>query len=409
MSYNPLFLTIQMMEDVMRTKALIFSVVMSLSLVFSGVAWAEDYLKPFANLIVWAAENQSTSDAASNMKSGEFDYQQDVTAPGSANFGVEGEKNSVKLRFEAGAYPVSNPSKGSLITLRNFWASYMFKGSGLELLVGNAMSPYQAYNVKDVCDGEIFADAAAFESYQQQIRLSMDGAYFQIMRPVTNNADVLARDPEDDLSSPAGTESIIPKLAGGYTYKAELGGRDFVSFGVNAVYQTYKIDYEGDALDGESINAYLANLIVRGSTGAFFFMASGFYGSNMGDLGIFTNNRSGVANPWSTTSNNRAKLDSISGSIEDTVSWGGTASAGIKPHDSMEFNIGFAYERNENDTFNSSGNRDESMAGFVNAIFYIEDNFKITPEVKVVDFMKGKDGEKEGRLIRYGVAFQASI
>lgn len=384
---------------------------------------AKDVITPFAQVFIWAGFTQKAMHYPSQSRSTDLDYNQDFPIGGPSSFlGVKGEKNGLGALVDFGVNPFSYPAQysGGYVKVRYMVAWYKFTPD-IEFRIGNDKSPYFGINPLDVCDGEVFADAGSFDNVQQQIRVTAFGAYIQIMRPWIKNTAVLdymvaggaPAITYDSLGNKMieytgyrSTDSVIPKLAAGYTFTSEI-----ITANLSGLFQTYKIDQRGNALDKKAVVAYQVSATVKGTFGPASFTIHGFWGQNPGDLGMYTNNYQGTG-PFAGGEANHAKLNAAKDKIVNTRALGGNISAGYKLGTLAQINAGFAYDQDRNATFrNSDGSivTDASMACFANVMFFIQPNFKITPEVKVVDFMKNTSGTREGRTVRFGVAFQASI
>jgi hypothetical protein len=391
---------------------------------------AEDGIAPYANLNLWTAWSYRTAELGEGLilldevgKSihDKLTYQSDVTASASSFIGITGEKNDVAMKAEIGVYP-STPKTPPALTIRYLYAASHF--GPFELRAGYDMSPYEAVNRNDVCDGEIFADAAMFDSFQPQIRLSVAGAYVQIMRSVVNNSELYLDSGLVGIgvsTTTGNTRSFLPKTALGYVYTAS-----HFRIGAHGLFQTYSIDDHKSPLDGVGITSAVGSVDLQGELGPFSFLISGFMGQNPGELGIFThNNKNGNYSAFNAAANNKAKTDT-SFRLRNTIGSGFSASAGYKMG-LAQFNAGIAYDRDQNEVFRSKlfpTDIDDSYAFFANCSFSLRPNLKVTPTVKVVNYLETPgnafqafdDGSKpiipntkEGVNTRFGFAFQASI
>jgi hypothetical protein len=421
--------------------ALTVAMTMNTLLFNAPPAVAADGITPYANLTLWSAWNYQTAELGESTVlinelepslHNRIDHQTDLTATASSFIGFTGEKNDVTMKAEVGVYPFSVASKATMVTIRYFYGDYKFGPFGLR--GGYDLAPYTAINRKDVCDGEAFADAALFESFQPQLRLSAWGAYFQIMRVVTSNealyldtglvmrnsAGTLVGTPVLTLTS--NTKTFLPKMALGYTYSAEK-----FSLGVHGIFQTYWIDEVRSRNNGEAITAAVGSVAMSGNFGPGSLNISGFVGQNPGELGIFTNNnKNGSYTPFHPSANNKAKMDTLF-KVCNTLGLGFSLSAGYTIG-FLQINSGFAYDRDKNEVFKFQPmwptDIDDSYAIFADMIFSITPNMRLVPTIKVINYLKtaanviqsyDQDGKPlpqkpvEGVLARFGFAFQASI
>ena len=414
----------------MLKSPLALSVAMS-ALIFSAPpAFTDDQITPYANLTMWTSWAHRTAELGeatilvAELEKGyrnRIDYQTDVTATASSFIGIMGEKNNLSMKAEVGVYPFT--AKAPTLTIRYFYGAYKF--GSFELRGGYDMAPYEAINRNDVCDGEAFADAALFESFQPQLRLSAWGAYFQIMRSVINNEALyldsgLVGQVFPTLTS--NTKSFIPKMALGYTYTAPQ-----FSLGAHGIFQQYSIDEPKSKNDGDPVTAAVGSIAMTGNFGPLSLNINGFAGQNPGELGIFTNNnKNGSYIPFHPAANNKAQMDS-SFQICNTLGYGFSASGGYKIG-IFQINAGFAYDCDHNKVFKKlpqwESDKDDSYAYFADMLFSITPNLRLVPTVKVVNYLKTAGNvlqaydfngnpmvqkTTEGILTRFGFAFQASM
>ncbi len=390
----------------------------------------EDSITPYANLSLWTAWSYKTAelgeglilvDEVGKTIHSKLIYQTDVAATASSSIGIMGEKNGVAMKAEIGVYP-STAKSAPTLTIRYLYAATDF--GPVELRGGYDLSPYEAINRNDVCDGEIFADAAMFDSFQPQIRLTAYGAYLQIMRSVINNSDLYLDSGLVGigvLTTTGNTRSFLPKTAVGYVHKT-----DNLSFGAHGIFQTYSIDDPKSPLHEEAITAAVGAVDVRGEFGPFSFLVSGFMGRNPGELGIFShNNKNGNYLPYNAAANNKVKTDTLF-HLQNTIGSGLSLSAGYKLG-ITQLNAGFAYDRDQNKVFRSilfPTDIDDSYVLFGNCAISLKPNLKLTPSIKVINYLKTPGNAfqafdassnpivastDEGVFTRFGLAFQASI
>jgi hypothetical protein len=177
------------------------------------------------------------------------------------------------------------------------------------------------------------------------------------------------------LTTSANTKSAMPKMALGYTYKAEQ-----FSLGVHGIFQTYSIDEYESPMNGVAITA---------------------------------------------AANNKAKTDTLF-QLHNTFGYGFSASGGYTMG-FLQINAGLAFDEDKNTAFESSDDPsgiDNSVDYFADFMFFIKPNLRLTPTIKVINYLntagnvfqsyddKGQPlpmYKKEGVLARFGLAFQASI
>jgi hypothetical protein len=390
----------------------------------------EDGITPYAHLNLYSAWSHRTAelgeglilvDEVADTKHEKLSYNSDVAATATSHIGVMGEKNGVIMKAEVGVYPFS-PKGPPTLTIRYLYAATHF--GPVELRGGYDMAPYEAVNRHEVSDGEIFSDAAMFDSFQPQIRLSAYGAYVQIMRTIINNSDLYLDSGLvgiGELTTTGNTRSFLPKTALGYVHATPR-----LSIGIHGIFQTYSIDDPGSPLDGEAITAAVGSVALLGEFGRFSLNISGFMGRNPGELGIFTNNnKNGNYQPFNAAANNKSKTDS-SFQLHNTLGSGVSASGGFKAG-IFQLNAGAAYDRAQNKVIKTRifpTDIDDSYALFANCAVSIRPNMKVTPTIKVINYLKTPGNaflafdatstpvvatSNEGVITRFGFAFQASI
>lgn len=390
----------------------------------------EDGITPYANLNLWTAWSHRTAelgegllllDEVGKTAHAKLTYQSDLAATASSNIGIMGEKEGVSMKAEIGVYPYT-PKGPPALTIRSLYAAVHF--GELELRGGSDVAPYHAVNRNDVCDGEIFADAAMFDGFQPQIRLSLSGAYVQIMRSVVNNSELYLDSGLTGigvLTTTGNTRNILPKMALGYVHTLPN-----LTVGAHGIFQTYRIDSPNSPLNGATITAAVVSVGLQGAFGPLSLNVSGFIGRNPGELGIFTNNnKNGNYLPFNPAANNKVKTDSsqiLRNTLGSGISVSGAYDAGP-----VQVNAGLAYDRDENEVFRTKlfpTKIDDSYAMFASCAILLRPNLKVIPAIKVINYMKTPgnafqafdDGSKpiipntkEGVITRIGFAFQASI
>lgn len=392
---------------------------------------AADGFTPYTNLILWTGWTHKSAelgegllllDEVGKTVHERINYQQDVAATAFSNIGMRWEKDSLSMKAEIGVSPFTQKGSPSL-TVRYFYCAYHF--GPVELRGGYDLAPYCALNRNDVCDGEALADAGIFDSFQPQLRLSVGGAYVQIMHNVINNSDLYLDSNLVGigvLTTTGNTKSILPKTALGYLYTTS-----HMSIGLHYIFQTYSINEpKSGQLNGKAITATVGSISMKGEFGPFSMNLSGFIGQNPGELGIFTNNnKNGNYIPFNGAANNKAKTDTAF-QFWNTYGKGFSASGGLKVG-FCQLNAGIAYDMDQNKVFKTKlfpSDIDDSYAAFANCIFFIRPNLKLAPAVKIINYNKSPGNffllhdessqpimpdPKEGVLIKYGFALQASL
>ncbi|MFH0974146.1 MAG: hypothetical protein V1874_00015 [Spirochaetota bacterium] len=428
----------------MRLKALLVAAIFAICIMgFYAPAQAADGVTPYATVHIWAGYQKTTAPLNPGIGHQDTDFQLGQADTIATNFGIKGEKNGAKVVAEVGVASeyLATPSDsgatyagGFRFSPRHVYGEYTFAGT-VNLLFGQTIAPYSGQNLNDAGNVQIMAcDGASYDNWQQQIRLSAFGAYFQIMKPYTSNAlgfTTAENQPTGNGSSAAnlsnGVQSsntnndvLIPKVALGYIFKT-----DAFSVGVHGVVQKYSVKTPhstaaGAPTDEYEILAYVGNATFKGNFGPLGVHLHGFYGQNTGDLGFYTHNGNPKGLP--TAGNNRAQRSKNAAGtstydVEDTKVYGGNAGLSYALG-MVKFSGGVGYEKDENDmigrtTSNTGEGADDFLSYFVNAQISIEQNFSIIPSFKCINYREKitqtTSSKDEGKRYLYGVLFRASI
>jgi hypothetical protein len=388
---------------------------------FVSKANAADGITPYANINFWGAYKYRSKEvfgAAGQKADTDFDFS--LTPQGTTNLGVKGEKNGVFAQVELG---IQKDSVGSGYTLKPRYAYMSYKlSNGLEFLAGQTIAPYANGNFNDICEADVMGTSGtSWDSWQQQVRASYMGAYFQINRPQTNSSYAASSNTAPTATALGGsypdssthTDVMIPKLAAGYTFKS-----DIFSIGANGVFQQLKNDLAVNsatpgAMNNKTITSYLVNATFKGTFDIFGVNLHAFYGQDIGNMGFLcaTGNQAPLARSGGPSDGNFAHVNATADGYANTKSYGGNIGLQVKLMPSLIFNAGIGYEADKNDTYTLvSGKKLETTGIFANAFIKIEENFSIIPEIKIYDL--GKDpitGKKEGQIYNFGVGIQALI
>ncbi|MBP7902344.1 MAG: hypothetical protein KA015_05965 [Spirochaetes bacterium] len=178
---------------------------------YGSKLYAEDGITPYANINFWGAyKNKSKETFGSNGQKSDTDFDFCMTPQGTTNLGVKGEKNGVFAQVEIGMQKDATGS-GYTFKPRHAYLSYKLS-NGLEFLAGQTVSPYANGNTNDICEADVMATSgASWDSWQQQVRVSFMGAYFQIMRAQTSSTYASS---SNDAQNFAPTPPALPNLGG---------------------------------------------------------------------------------------------------------------------------------------------------------------------------------------------------
>ena len=172
-----------------------------------------------------------------------------------------------------------------------------------------------------------------------------------------------------------------PKLEAAYTLPI---GKDF-SFGVGGGFQSVEGTNPGNG-NMEYVNSYMVEAKFLAAIGAFYAKAAGFYGANMYNAN------------WGTGGINQAAAYSSAGydgdDLKDATSYGGGGSLGLNFTDTLAFEVGGGYRRDENDVAAESDVNSWSV--YAQMTYKFAPGCKITPEVGYFanqdNFTTGKSG-----------------
>ena len=308
-------------------------------------------------------------------------YTDDENLDPTLNFGLQGNSRfgaNVKVSDTLGArfeYGASN----NKANIRVFYGTWNF-GEG-ELIIGQTYAPIwlsvsnQAFSGDNGLAG--WGENYAGRVPQLQLKfpnfkISLVRANNKYYRLDTDNAPVKTRYTEVDFPG------IQAK------YKFDFDPLDFT---LSAAYQTF------DARKSE-VESYLFAGRIGYNAGHFSFKASGFFGSNMGNIAEL--NVSGM------TGRRGYAIVENSG-VVDVDAHGYAVVAGYTATDWLKFEAGYGYAEAEADAQNAQ--RDEVMSYYLQSTLTLAPGVVLVPEVGMVDYKDG--GQRDATY--YGIKWQINF
>ncbi len=323
--------------------------------------------------------------------------------------GIKGKKGNTSYQFEFGFRDENERAGGyneasEVMFLRI--GTVAVDVGGINIKVGQDYNPYTQLGSCLVASPVFSAEklAGGYDKRTPQVMISMSGIYLSLIQPA--GRDSLAEQELAEIEEFGAPTTIyvatvkeslvygggyfdvtLPKIAVGYMGK--IAGIDL---GAGFAYQTMKIDDEGGPNDGESVDAWAANLKASGQMGAIGFKFSFIYSSNPFEFGFVT---STINTKRTIDGTDPVDTTGMGGFLEVSYNFGmGTVQAGI------------AYQQTSNDGWSDD---DKEMSYFVQIPIALSPNFKVAPGLMVQDLMTGIAGEDEDKNTYFGLAFVGSF
>ncbi len=282
---------------------------------------------------------------------------------GNSRFGLRAKTGDIAGRIEY----------GTGVNLRLLYATWSFDGG--TLLLGQTYNPYTFFSDQAAdADWGFLAYGALYDGRQPQIKISLDnGFYVSAIRPAVS-----------DLGTGGDVDTVLPKLAAGYKFKAQN-----VKANVGAAYQMFNV--EAGAFD-ETITSWLLYVNATTMVGPATLKATVHYGQNVGNFGFVRRDAASVV--------------VVGNDIEDTTSYGGFVQAGFKAADNVKVVAGLGYACSDNDKYKDP---DAEMSFFVQAPITIAKTFFVVPEFSYFDGMDDAAGVEESDTWFLGAKWQMNF
>ncbi|MBN2038905.1 MAG: hypothetical protein JW864_02620 [Spirochaetes bacterium] len=377
---------------------MVFVSVITFSGFLSEAAGAEEGIIPWFRLWTWSAydyrdKNWEGGSNPGGLEAEDSRADRDIymgLGSSDTQFGIKLQRGSIKVMAS-----VSIGDNPDIRGVEKYFTRPMFAefsiNENIKLLGGFDGSPYASSDSNDVAAAEKNKKSGGMDdAVSPMIKLTFFDGYALISRPVIENKTYNNDDPLSDRN----TDSLIPKLAAGYTFRLNS-----FSIMVNGVFQTYKIDSPDVSgtyyqADGKAITAYAVNTIFKGQFEKINFYMHAFYGQNTGDLAV------------GSLSGSRTMAQISGDKIVNTMVYGGNAGIAFYMDPKLLLAAGACGDIADNSDFKK---KDMNLSTYLSLAYTLTSDFKIVPEVKIVDKMKNEQNIKEGKQFRAGISFRVDI
>ena len=286
---------------------------------------------------------------------------------GNSRIGANVKAGAISGRFEY----------GTGINLRLLYGTWNF-GAG-SLLVGQSYSPVNLFYSNQVYGGDtdMLPFGGVYGGRNPMIQLSIAGFKFAMITPRT-----------DDITGAADVDTVLPKLEAKYTANLGPVKLDIIA-GLNKYDEVNATDANTD------ITSYIVGGGVRSNFGPIYINANYYYGSNLGQYGLW---QVGVDD---------AQVNAA-GDVENTISQGLLAVLGFKLSDMINFEVGYAGNQHKNDLWSDN---DKSQTYYVQSTITIAKSsvFFIVPEFGVQNLQTDNTGADEGTNTYFGLKWQINF
>ncbi|HEY1405418.1 MAG TPA: hypothetical protein VF857_02305 [Spirochaetota bacterium] len=384
--------------------------------VFPALAMAEtaDGLVPYAQVRAYMGYvNQSKELTGS---AADKDYSSRLTT---SRFGVKGKSGDIDGVVEMGLDGVNNSdgTKSVKVSTRKIYATYAFTPD-IKMLIGQDEAPYTFYSCSFANDDNFSGFGSTSQQRDYQAKVTLFGFYVDLLNPYTatkianRKTNPAAPATPVDISYDAKYYDVtVPKIAVGYDFKFESDDK-MTSFTLSpgAAYQTVKIDYKGDALNGEKINSYLAYCHATAKLGGFSVNGNIGYGVNTANMGLdYSKSYASAATSLGSSKavNPLAEADKkTKDKITNTKSLEGFLDVGYD-FGPAEVRGGVGYVQAKNDNWLKT---DKQMAYYAQvSVPLVPKKLYIKPEFEYRNFMKDSAGKKQGNEWLAGAFIQAFL
>jgi len=292
----------------------------------------------------------------------------DLDLQGNSRIGANVKHGAIGGRFEY----------GTGVNVRLLYGTWDFGGG--EFLVGQAYTPLNRFPSNQVFDGDadLLPYGGIYNGRVPMLQLKMAGFKIALMEANTG----------DPVVGQTGEEHTFPKLEAAYNMTAGPAALKFM-----AGWQKYTVD-PNDA--DESAMSYFLGIGSTFNFGAITLSADGWYGSNIGQYGL-----------WHNTFDDAILVgEGDAASVEDTKSFGLLGVFNFKATDMWAFELGAGYTESDNDTFIG---KDDELALYGNAVWTLAPGFFIVPEIGWVDYGDNSLGLDQGDMVYAGAKFQINF
>jgi hypothetical protein len=323
------------------------------------------------------------------------------------NFGLAGNarigakvkaSDSVTGRFEYGSGP----------NLRLLYGEYHF-GSG-SILVGQDYTPASLNFISNQVyggDEDLLAEGAAYIGRKPMLALKLKSGL--VVALVTPNADGIANNhvdvtiPKIEASWDMSTDAFSAGVFGGFqTYDEAASMTTTTPATANLVTGVVTPASTTTTYGSkQTVSAYLVGFRGTVNIGPAYVGATGYWGQNIGNYGLWLNNETG------------AKAQIGAGSVQDSTGYGAAGVVGMKFNDMISAEAGIGYMHNECDAGSGYGKSEGyTMSYYFNAPITLAPGVFFVPEVDYWDLGSGLSNgtyTDAGAKAAYGAKFQINF
>jgi len=329
----------------------------------------------------------------SSPESGESETDLAYRLQSNSRFGLKAEIENVRVNVELGLM--------SPVYLRLAYATAVY--GDLKITAGQDYTPYDWTASGDyVDDNNCLGFGASYDGRLPLIRLELYGAYLSLITPSRATPGITGSGASGAVKD---TTVLFPKTAIGYDY---ISGLSVLGFGgvVNAV----KINDPLCSADGKNIVSWFGYAHTNACLGSFILRGNFAYGQNSGNFGILnttTGNPDTMALSAGFSSFSASSSAVPAGTkIKSTTCIEGYINPQYMITSALTIGGGVGYARAENDTYKSP---DAQICYFADIKYNLSRYISIMPGFVYRDYMKDKDGNRQGSEYYAGTQVQISI
>ena len=208
-----------------------------------------------------------------------------------------------------------------------------------------------------------------------------------ILNPITNPANVNVQNSTSLQTGATGDPDVyLPKFEA--SYRLVLGSGYIYPF---AGFQWYQVkSFPGSAVTSDQdVISYVVGVCSQWNIGAFTIGGQLSYGQNEGISATGTtgyNNANSQLPVLKTGGDDIANIHTIQAMIVPS----------LKFTDTLRFEVGFGYRVDNADGAPGFSQKDESWAGYIQALITLAPGVYLCPEIGYIDFMDNRAGNDEG-------------
>ncbi len=275
---------------------------------------------------------------------------------------------------------------------RLLYGQYHFASGLIE--VGQDYTPAESFISNQKIDGDedLLAEGAMYEDRLPMIALKMNNGF--VLALITPTTTPAFSTQVTGVGNPT-VDQVMPKVEASYDYNSDLFWA-----GAFAGFQTYNA---GTASNKEAVTSYIGGLRGTVHFGPAYVGATGYYGQNLGNYGMWLRDETG----------SEAQINATGTASEDSTGYGVAGVVGMKFNDMISSEAGIGYMHNECDAANGIGKSE----GYGTS-YYIQFPITLAPGVQVVpeaDYFDQGSGLNQGTyydngaFAAYGAVFQINF